>query len=198
MGNNTYLLVDRPAGQGILIDPSFNAEKLLPVFKEMDVTISSIWYTHAHFDHIAGAGIARKLDPEPEIVLHSADLPLWVVNGGAIDFNIEIDPGPKPTIFVKHQQELSVGTIKAEVRHTPGHTPGHVVFFIREFDVVFTGDLLFKGSIGRTDLTGGDYQALMRSIHEQILTLPPHTRVLPGHGPETTVQAEKESNPFLK
>ena len=109
---------------------------------------------------------------------------------------MHVDPGPEPTINLHHGQILHVGGNQLEVRHTPGHSSGHVVFYCADEAVLFCGDVIFQGSIGRTDLPGGDYQMLINSIRTQILTLPDETRLLTGHGPETTIGRERQYNPF--
>jgi glyoxylase-like metal-dependent hydrolase (beta-lactamase superfamily II) len=124
-------------------------------------------------------------------------MPLWQMKGGAPLFGMDIDPGPQPDTQLEQGQRLSVGEVEFEVRHAPGHTLGHVVFYCPAEAVMFSGDVIFYGSIGRTDLPGGDHQTLIHSIQTQILTLPNNTRLLSGHGPETTVGAERSGNPFL-
>ncbi len=109
----------------------------------------------------------------------------------------DIDPGPEPTIDFVHGQILKFGNYEFEVRFTPGHTTGHCVLYVASEGVCFCGDLIFNGSVGRTDLPGGDWNALVKSIQEQIFTMPDETRLLSGHGPETTVGEEKRSNPFV-
>jgi hydroxyacylglutathione hydrolase len=110
---------------------------------------------------------------------------------------MRIDPGPPPTLSLAHGQTLHVGDYAFEVRHAPGHTLGHVVFYCASEKLVFCGDVIFMSSIGRTDLPGGSYTALLNSIQTQILTLPDETRLLSGHGPQTTVGQERLENPFL-
>lgn len=112
-------------------------------------------------------------------------------------FGMRIDPGPEPTVDLKHGMILRLGGNQFEVRHAPGHTRGHVILYCAEEKVVFCGDVIFQGSIGRTDLPGGDFNTLIQSIRTQILTLPDDTRLLSGHGPETTVGQERRFNPFL-
>jgi len=119
------------------------------------------------------------------------------MQGGAPLFGMKIDPGPEPTVDLQHGQLLNLGEFQFEVRHTPGHTPGHVVFYCSQEAVVFCGDVIFQGSIGRTDLPGGDFSTLMNSINSEILALPDETRLLTGHGPETSVGIERQYNPFL-
>jgi glyoxylase-like metal-dependent hydrolase (beta-lactamase superfamily II) len=160
--------------------------------------VGSIWLTHAHFDHLAGAGgVADHVNPPPPVALHPDDYPLWRMQGGAMLFGMRIDPGPEPTVDLNHGMILHLGNYQFEVRHAPGHTPGHVILVCAEENLAFCGDVIFQGSIGRTDLPGGDYATLMDSIHQQVLTLTDETRLLSGHGPETTVGQERRNNPFL-
>jgi glyoxylase-like metal-dependent hydrolase (beta-lactamase superfamily II) len=155
--------------------------------------------THAHFDHLAGvAAVVDKCNPPPPVALHPDDYPLWRMEGGAMFFGMRIDPGPEPSIELYHGQILHVGTNQIEVRHAPGHTRGHVMFHSPTQRLLFCGDVIFQGSIGRTDLPGGDYQTLLASIESQVLTLPDDTVLLPGHGLKTTVGEERRLNPFLR
>ncbi len=192
MANNTYLVADPDTGRAVVIDPSFDSEILLEEAAVRHWQITAIWLTHAHFDHIAG--VRRLVDafqPHLPVGLHPADIPLLRQSGGSRLFGIQVDPVPPPAIHFDHGQQLRVGDQLVEVRYTPGHTPGHVVFYAADDGVVFCGDLIFFHGVGRTDLPGGDYQTLLRSLHTQIFTLPPDTRLLSGHGPETTVGEER-------
>lgn len=198
MGNNTYLVGDPESGEAVVIDPSFDSEIVLTKTEQRGWKLTAIWLTHAHFDHIAGVKtLAEAFEPHLPVGLHPDDIPLFQQGGGSRTFDIQIDAGPRPTIHFEHEQVLRLGKNYLEVRHTPGHTPGHVVFYSAEAQVVFCGDLIFYHSVGRTDLPGGDLAALLQSIYTQILTLPPETRLLSGHGPETTVEEESAENPFL-
>jgi hydroxyacylglutathione hydrolase len=195
---NAYLVAETETGQAVVIDPAWDGHIILAESKKRSWQIGGLWYTHAHFDHIGGAAeIAAGLDPQPTVALHPADLPLWQVKGGAILFGFNLDPGPEPSLELFHGQILHLGSSEFEVRHAPGHTPGLVVFYCAPENVCFCGDLIFQGSVGRTDLPGGDWETLEESIREQIYTLPDGTRLLSGHGPETTVGWEKRSNPFV-
>ena len=195
---NSYLVGDTETGEAVVIDPAGEGHTIVSAAQERDWRITSIWLTHAHFDHIAGAAEVTDLSsPPPPVALHPADYNLWRLQGGAMLFGMRIDPGPEPTIELKPGMRLHIGSFSLEVRHAPGHTPGHVVFYCPTQRVAFCGDVIFQGSIGRTDLPGGSYATLMHSIRTQILTLPDETRLLCGHGPETTVAAEKAHNPFL-
>ena len=195
---NVYLIADQLSGEAVVIDPADEGEVIVAEARRRNWRIGSIWLTHAHFDHLAGAGaVANLVNPPPPVAMHSDDYPLWRVQGGAPFFGMRIDPGPEPTLQLHHGDTLWVGGYQIEVRHTPGHTQGHVIFYCKEEKVVFCGDVIFQGSIGRTDLPGGDYHTLISSIENHILSLPDETRLLSGHGPETSVGRERRANPFL-
>lgn len=198
LSNNTYLIANTKTHQAAVIDPAMGSDVVLQEAEQRGWQITQIWLTHAHFDHIAGVHIvATSLASQPTVYLHPADLPLYHDLGGAKKFGFHIQAGPEPDGLLSHRQLLTLADIQFEVRHTPGHTPGHVVFYAPSQDVVFCGDLIFQGSVGRTDLPGGSHSQLINSIRSQILGLPPHTRLLCGHGPETTVGDEIEDNPYL-
>jgi hydroxyacylglutathione hydrolase len=195
---NAYLVADGETGEAVVIDPAAEGEVILEEARRRGWRIGSIWLTHGHFDHLAGsAAVADGSSPPPPVAMHPDDYWLWRNEGGAPLFGMRIDPGPEPTIDLSHGQILHLGKAVFEVRHTPGHTPGHVIFYCSSAEVVFCGDLIFQGSVGRTDLPGGDYNTLIHHIQEDILTLPDDTRLLSGHGPETTVGQERRTNPFL-
>ncbi len=199
VATNAYLLADLASGEAVLIDPGAEAPRLVQALRAHHWRLTTIWLTHAHFDHLGGvAGVLRAVQPSPPVGLHPHDCWLWQAKGGADWFGLDIeDPGPAPDIGFYHGDTLQIGEYACEVRHTPGHTPGHVVFYCPEASALFAGDLIFRGSVGRTDLPGGDHQALLESIHTQVLTLPDKTRIFPGHGPATTVGAERQGNAFL-
>jgi len=196
--NNTYLLVDNDTRLVAVIDPSFDSEQVVEEARQHGWTISQVWLTHAHFDHIAGvATVSQVVTPPAPVGLHPGDMALWQQNGGASNFGLKFESGPEPTLLFSHGQILTLGSSTFEVRHTPGHTRGHVVFVSQDSPLVLCGDLIFKDSVGRTDLPGGNSAALVKSIHTQILTLPLNTRLLSGHGPETTVGEESQNNPYI-
>jgi hydroxyacylglutathione hydrolase len=195
---NTYLVGNENNGEAVVIDPAWDGDVILDQARQRSWRITSIWLTHAHFDHLAGGGaVAEGTTPMPPVALHPGDNALWRAKGGAALFGFQIDPGPEPTIDLSQFTHLRLGQVEFDVRHTPGHTPGHVVFYCSQESLAFCGDVIFQGSIGRTDLPGGDFSTLLNSIRTQILTLPDETRLLSGHGPETTVGEERVSNPFL-
>jgi hydroxyacylglutathione hydrolase len=196
--NNTYLVADQPTGQAAIIDPSFDSQVLLEEADQRGWTITNIWLTHAHFDHIAGvSALAAAIKSPLSIGLHPGDLMLWRQGGGAPYFGVKFESGPEPDQRFFQGQKLELGQSWLEVRHTPGHTRGHVIFYAEQDGTALVGDLIFRGSVGRTDLPGGDHATLLSSIRTQVLTLPSATRLLSGHGPETTVREEADYNPFL-
>lgn len=195
---NTYLVADTKSGEAVVIDPADKEERIITEVQKRSWRLIAVWLTHAHFDHLGGvSALTDKIRPTLPIALHPDDLPLWKMQGGAQYFGLQVDPGPEPTILLQHGQGMKVGEFAFEVRHAPGHTPGHVIFYNPQNRVVFCGDVIFKEGIGRTDFPGGDYDTLINSIRTQILTLPDETRLLSGHGPETTVGWERLNNPFL-
>jgi glyoxylase-like metal-dependent hydrolase (beta-lactamase superfamily II) len=195
---NAYLVADNENLEAAVIDPAWDGDVILAAAQNRHWRIAHLWYTHAHFDHIGGAAaIADALNPLPLVALHPGDHTLWRAEGGAPLFGFKIDPGPEPSIDFEQGQLLRLGKVEFEVRHTPGHTPGHVVLYCAGAGVCFCGDLIFQDSVGRTDLPGGDTRQLVESIRTQIFTLPDDTRLLSGHGPETTVGYEKKYNPFV-
>jgi len=195
---NAYLVADPMAGVAAVIDPGWDGKRILAESEKNGWRIGHLWYTHAHFDHIGGAAeIADALNPLPLIGLHPGDHSLWKVGGGGALFGFKIDPGPEPGIDLYDGQKLILGDVQFDVWATPGHTPGHCVFYCQEAGVLFSGDLIFQGSVGRTDLPGGDFESLVRSIKTKVFSLPDDTRILSGHGPETRVGEEKSFNPFV-
>lgn len=217
---NAYLVADSETKDAAVIDPAWDGHVILEAAQKRGWRIAHLWYTHAHFDHIGGAGaIADALNPLPLVALHPNDHVLWRAGGGAAMFGFDIDPGPEPTIDFVHGQLLRLGSVEFEVRFTPGHTTGHCILYVADIraersdpigersrhrpggsvpgSVCFCGDLIFAGSVGRTDFPGGSWEQLEKSIREQVYTLPDETRLLSGHGPETTVGEEKRNNPFV-
>lgn len=196
---NAYLVGVRDGSTAAVIDPAWDGREIYEAAKGKGWAITNVWLTHAHFDHFAGAA---QLDSLSEfsipIALHPDDHPLWRVQGGAAFFGMrDFDPGPEPTVALQEGMVLRLGRVTFTVHHTPGHSPGHTVLADSRDRGVFVGDLIFKGSVGRTDLPGANWEALLASIETHILPLPDSTLLFPGHGPVTTVGDERRGNPFL-
>jgi len=195
---NTYIVADENTGECVVIDPADDGKKIASEIDERGWHLLSIWLTHAHFDHMGGtADLADNSNPPPPVALHAEDNQLWRIQGGAAFFGMKIDPGPEPTIELKNGQEANIGEYKFQVLHAPGHAPGHVMFYNNSESVLFCGDVIFQGSIGRTDLPGGDFDTLIHSIETQVMTLPDETILLSGHGPQSSVGVERQYNPFV-
>ena len=195
---NTYLIADTETKETAVIDPAWDGRRIVNEAKQRGWQIGQIWVTHAHFDHIGGIkAVSSASNPPVPVALHPDDLEMWRIGGGASVFGFHLVFGPEPAINLQHGQILCLGNYRIEVRHVPGHSRGHTAFYCAQAAVMFCGDLIFQAAVGRTDLPGGDFDTLIHSIHTQVFSLPDETRLLPGHGPETTVGFEKLNNPFL-
>lgn len=194
--NNSYLLWDNSTKEGCVIDPSFDSEVIAGFAKKNEIRITIILNTHCHFDHIAGNALLVKFF-KSEICINREDLALLRESHRIGEhFGLILEPSPEPTKFLSEGEEIIIGREKLRVIETPGHTKGGISFYCEGH--LFCGDSLFAGSIGRTDLEGGDLEILVRSIRNKLFTLPPETVVHSGHGEETTIGREIGENPFLK
>ena len=192
---NCYLVADRGTGEAVMIDPGEEPAMFLAELDTRGWSLQAIWLTHAHVDHIMGVGAVRHATGAP-IHLHPLDRPIYdALPEFGQWIGMQLDPPPPPGAELKAGQVLRVGGTEFEVRFTPGHSPGSVSFV--GGGRVFSGDVLFNGSIGRTDLPGGDFATLMASIQTQLLPLPDSTIVHSGHGADTTIGVERVTNPFL-
>ncbi|HEX2091562.1 MAG TPA: MBL fold metallo-hydrolase [Longimicrobiaceae bacterium] len=192
---NCYLVTCTSTGRGILVDPGAATPEMLAAAQRQGVGVDLIVLTHAHVDHVEGVADAKRATGAP-VLLHRDDEQLYhAAPLQAQWFGVRMEPPPPVDAYLAHGDRVRFGECDLEVRHTPGHAPGHVILV--GDGIALTGDCVFRGSIGRTDLPGGDFQTLMRSIREQILVLPDGTTLYSGHGPETTVGFERVSNPFL-
>lgn len=193
---NCYILADRATGDAVLVDPGEEAEVFLARLRTEHLTLRAVWLTHAHIDHVLGIPAVRGSTHVP-IWLHPDDRPLYdaVPQQARALLGADVPPLPPPDHALVPGVPVAVGGCTLEVRHVPGHSPGGVAFVAEGIAVV--GDALFAGSIGRTDLPGGDAATLLASIRRQLLTLPGDTVVFSGHGPATTIARERETNPFL-
>lgn len=193
---NCYIAACDETKQGVVIDPGDDAGRILGEIEELGLTISYILNTHAHFDHI-GANESLKRRFSVPLALHPLDLPILKERGGAALFGITAPQSPEPDMELADKQRIEVGSLTFEVLSTPGHTPGHVSFYEPDQHVLFGGDVLFDGGIGRTDIPGGDTAAIMHSIKEILFKLPPDTVVYSGHGNPTTIGREQSTNPWI-
>ncbi|MFI5235605.1 MAG: MBL fold metallo-hydrolase [Gemmatimonadales bacterium] len=191
---NCYLLADPDAGEAVMVDPGEEPEHALAALRHRGWRLGAIWLTHGHVDHVLGVGQVKTATNAP-ILLHPADRFLYDEAprfGPAPEDPIEM---PIPDAALAEGEVVRVGRFTFTVRHAPGHSPGSVCFVGN--GLVLDGDVLFAGSVGRTDLPGGDHGTLIESIQRTLLTLPDTTAVLPGHGRSTTIGVERETNPYL-
>jgi len=199
---NTYLLIDEATRATAIVDPGAYSraeqETLRRYVEEHQLDVHYLLNTHAHIDHVLGNAFVLSTYPGIPFWLHALDLPtLRAVPTYAGPYGFANYEPAEPTGELAAGQVIKLGESELSVRFAPGHAPGHVVFYDEAGGQLVGGDVLFKGSIGRTDLPGGDHNTLLKSIKEELLTLPDATVVYPGHGPSTTIGAERRSNPFL-
>jgi hydroxyacylglutathione hydrolase len=191
--NNSYIIADEKTNECFITDPGDEPDRILDLIHENNLIMKYIICTHAHFDHVAAIP-EIKGETKARIVLHSDDLNMYrSTKDQAAAWGYEIDPLPEPDIFVSEGDILEVGGLKFKVLHTPGHTQGGICIYGE--GIVITGDTLFAGSVGRTDLQGGDISKLRKSF-KRLMSLPDEVKVLAGHGPESTIKKEKIDNFF--
>lgn len=195
---NCYLLGCERMRQAVVIDPGDNAPAIQAALRKHGLTLTAILATHVHFDHVLAARLLQEATGA-SFHLHPAERPLLAAMRGMTQAWLGYDPGTPPEVSgeLAPGQPVVFGDEMLEVRATPGHSPGGVTFIHHASRRAFTGDALFAGGIGRTDLPGGDLRTLLAGIREQILTLPDDYAVFPGHGPASTVGEERQSNPYL-
>ncbi|MFQ5598261.1 MAG: MBL fold metallo-hydrolase [Nitrospiria bacterium] len=194
---NCTILGCKETGEGIVIDPGGDSDKISAVLAAQNLRPRFILHTHAHLDHVGGTNAVHKTCGG-QTCLHEDDMPLCNRLDVQADlFGLEVPDTPTIDHFLKDGASLSFGKHSVEVLHTPGHTPGSLSFFIADLGL-WTGDTLFFRSIGRTDLWGGSHPTLIASIHNKLLSFPEETRVYPGHGPKTAIGIEKKENPYLQ
>jgi glyoxylase-like metal-dependent hydrolase (beta-lactamase superfamily II) len=195
---NCYVIGDEETGEGALIDPGDEAARIALAVEQSGLDIGQIIITHAHIDHV-GAVAALVDEYACPVLMHAEAEPmLGQLPTQAMMMGLRFGKVPAVDRHIDDQELLEVGGLGLRSLYTPGHAPGHLAFYLESEGLVFAGDALFAGSVGRTDLFGGDMGLLMRSINERLMTLPDETRVLPGHGPETTIGDERANNPFLR
>ena len=195
---NCTILGDEVTHEAMVVDPGDNIPEILSRLQKHGLTLRQIVVTHAHIDHVGGAAQLRKLTGAP-VLMNQQDLALL----GMMEMQAGWLGVPTPEVAppdASAEDGLAIGlaALPAEVIHTPGHTPGSICLLFPAQHLLLAGDTLFAGSIGRTDLPGGDGHQILRSLRDRLLVLPDATRVVPGHGPETTIGEERHSNPFLQ
>jgi hydroxyacylglutathione hydrolase len=195
---NCTILGDEITHEAMVVDPGDNIPDILSRLQKHGLTLRQIVVTHAHIDHVGGAAQLRKATGAP-VLMNQQDLALL----GMMEMQANWIGVPTPDVAppdASAEDGLTIGlaTLPAEVLHTPGHTPGSICLLFPAQHLLLAGDTLFAGSIGRTDLPGGDSHQILRSLRDRLLVLPDATRVVPGHGPETSIGEERHSNPFLQ
>jgi hydroxyacylglutathione hydrolase len=195
---NTYILYNEETMEGLVVDPSFSPEHYIKAIEEKKIHLTSIFLTHAHVDHMAGMNELRKAFPKARMYMDKRDQPFLRDPERNLSYMF-----PTPTlvddadVWVKDGDEIETSGYTFQVIDTSGHTPGGISFYLKKEGIVFTGDSLFQGSIGRTDFPGGSMKELTGSIRKNLFALPDSTVVLSGHGEQTTIGQEKRTNPFL-
>lgn len=195
LGANCYIIADERTRDTIIIDPGDEPDRIIDIIKENNLKVKYIICTHAHFDHV-GAVADVKNETDAKVVIHQDELEIY---NSAMDhaalWGYELEPLPEPDMFVNEGDKLEIGNLKFEILHTPGHSPGGICLYGE--DIIFTGDTLFAGSVGRTDFYGGDLNKLKKSFL-RLMSLPPDTKVFAGHGPSSTIRSEKTGNFFIE
>ena len=199
---NAYILADESIGQAVVIDAPPEPEAIGAVLIQHDLTLSAVLLTHGHIDHTGGSGELAQatgasvhVHPDDDFLTLHPEEQLRAMFGMTPPGVYDV---PEKFESLNDVDRIRLAGLEFEVRHTPGHTPGHCCFYLEQEETLFSGDQLFAGSIGRTDFPYGSHQALMTSMAEKVMVLPDETRVLPGHGPETTIGRERTGNPFLQ
>lgn len=192
---NCYILACPQTAKAAVIDPGDEGERILDVLRSAGLKLVTVINTHGHFDHVGSNGLLVEATGAG-LLIHEADLPLLHrIREHAAAYGLRAAPSPEPTRLLQDGEVVTVGSLQLEVLHTPGHSPGGICLLAGEH--LFSGDTLFAGSVGRTDLPGGDFGLLAEGIRRRLWGLDDATIVHPGHGPETTIGREKATNPFV-
>jgi glyoxylase-like metal-dependent hydrolase (beta-lactamase superfamily II) len=196
---NCWIVGSRRRGEACVIDPGDEPDEILALARDMGVRITRVVASHAHLDHIMAARAVVETTGAP-FLLHASDLPIAesMPISARMWLGHDVPPAPPPDAFPTDGQDLEIAGVTLRVIHTPGHTPGSLCLYAAEAHLLFSGDTLFRESIGRTDLPGGNTEQILRSISQRLFALPDDTRVLPGHMQETTIAHERAHNPFVR
>ena len=196
---NCWIVGARKRGEAVVIDPGDEPDEILALARDMGVKVTRVLASHAHLDHIMAARAVVDATGAP-FLLHQSDLSIaeYMPEAARRWLGHDVPPAPKPNALAVDGQDIEVAGVTLRVIHTPGHTPGSVSLYAAEAKLLFSGDTLFRESIGRTDLPGGDTETILQSIGQKLYALPPETRVLPGHMQETTIAHEQAHNPFVR
>lgn len=198
LGCNCSIIGDPETKQAVVVDPGGAHERILHEVTALGLHVTHILHTHAHFDHFLASGHMQEATGA-KLCLHPMDRSLWdILEEQCGMFGVSYVPVPPPDYWLRDDESLSLGRVAVAALHTPGHTPGSMSFYIPTAEVVLAGDTLFRGSIGRTDLWGGDFDAIERSIRERLYVLAEQTVVVTGHGPETTIGTERRTNGLVR
>jgi len=195
---NCSILGDEVSREAIVVDPGDDISRIAATLEKHHLTVKQIIVTHAHIDHIAGAQRLKRLTGAP-ILYNQNDLPLVkMMDIQAMWLGVPTPEVAPPDASLEDGQVVSITGLTGSILHTPGHTEGSVCLYLPQQELLLAGDTLFAGSVGRTDLPGGNTQKLLQSIRDSLLPLPDEVTVIPGHGPKTTIGEERQSNPFIQ
>jgi glyoxylase-like metal-dependent hydrolase (beta-lactamase superfamily II) len=195
---NCTILGDLVSRKAIVVDPGGDAEILLERLVELDLQVERIIHTHAHLDHFLASGKMKEATGA-KLALHREDLFLWdMLEDQCRMFGIPFEPPPPPDQWLENEEEIDLNDLQGKALHTPGHTPGSMCFLFESQKLLIAGDTLFQGSIGRTDLWGGDFKKIEKSIQEKLYTLDEETSVITGHGESTSIGHEMRANSFVR
>ncbi len=197
LGCNCSIIGDPLSKQALVIDPGGDAKRILQTVQDLGLTVVKVLHTHAHFDHFLASGEMKEATGAT-LCLHEEDRTLWeALEMQCQAFQVPFHPVPAPDYWLLDEEKIFIGDLEAIALHTPGHTPGSMCFHFASERLLLSGDTLFRGGIGRTDLWGGSFKAIETSIRERIFTLDDHTQVITGHGEGTLIGIEKNSNPYI-
>ena len=195
---NCTILGDLVSQKAIVVDPGGDAEILLERLAELNLQVERIMHTHAHLDHFL-ASVKMKEATGAKLALHHEDLFLWdMLEDQCRMFGIPFEPAPPPDQWLENEENIDLNELQGKALHTPGHTPGSMCFLFESQKLLIAGDTLFQGSIGRTDLWGGDFKEIEKSIQEKLYTLDEETSVITGHGESTSIGHEMRANSFVR